>query len=224
MKESIYTIPLTDALAEGECPFCYLHIRTERDLLCLYMEGGLMQPDWRGRLLEMGLCGEHLTKMYHQSSRLGTAILVKSLLDQGEEHFSKIERRGKAQVVSEPTCMACYDLKEAFIHYADGFLTTLLREPEFADRAQRSGLCLFHLTELLRFIASQRRFGKKGLEQQVIRASLERLQGIQQDLAWFIQKFDYRFAEEPWHGAEDALERSLRILAGIHGEVNGEKA
>ena len=50
MKQNIYTIPLTEALREGECPFCYLLERTERDLIRLYLEGGLMEPDWRGQI------------------------------------------------------------------------------------------------------------------------------------------------------------------------------
>jgi len=224
VKQNIYTIPLTEALREGECPFCYLLERTERDLIRLYLEGGLMEPDWRGRLLEFGLCGDHLKKLYHQSHRLGTAILVQSLLDQAGRHISGLQQQRKHPVLAGPSCLACSDLAAAFRHYADGFLTTLLREAEFRERAKRSGLCLWHLTEILHFIGSQRRFAKKGLEQQLAQASWERLQEVQRDLAWFIRKFDYRFTDEPWHGAEDALERSLRLLCGIHGDVGGDKA
>lgn len=224
MKENIYTIPLTDALLEGECPFCYLLDRTESDLIGLYLEGGLMEPDWRGRLLSQGLCGKHLKKMYHQSSRLGTAILVQSLLDQAEKGLSGMVQQKKIPAPAEPSCMACHDLTEAFRHYADNFLTTLMKEPDFQERAKNSGLCLMHLTELLRFIGSNRRFAKKGLEQPVIQASLAQLHKVQKDLSWFIQKFDYRFSNEPWNGAEDALERSLRLLCGIHGDVSEKQA
>lgn len=211
MKETIYTIPLRDALIDGECPFCYLLARTETNLLQLYLEGGLMEPDWRGRLLDKGLCGDHLKKIYEGSSRLGVAILVQSLLRQAEERLSMGSKRREAP---ESSCLACEDLANAFRHYADGYLTTLAREDDFRLEARNSGLCLPHLFELLRFVKTRRFRVRPECMEEVIATSRRRLAATEKDLAWFIQKFDYRFADDPWNGAEDAVERTVRLLGG----------
>jgi hypothetical protein len=209
VRENIYTIPLQDALNESECPFCYLLARTEKDLLRLYVEGGLMEPDWRGLLLEHGLCGRHLQMLYKDSSRLATAILVKGLLDHEEERLS--QSRPKPPVGS---CLACQDLERAFQHYAAGFLMTMAKEPEFRGRVRNSGLCITHLWELLRYKSFKFKRLDPALERELIDASRERMGTIRKDLEWFIKKFDYRFENEPWKGAEDALERAIRLMGG----------
>lgn len=215
MRETIYTIPLRDALVEGECPFCHLLARTEAHLLQLYLEGGLMEPDWRGRLLAKGLCGEHVRKIYESSSRLGVAILLQSLIRQADQQLSATPKK---RTLPGTSCMACEDLTNAFQHYTDGFLTTLAREEDFRQEARRSGLCLPHLWELLRFVGTRRfRVNQECLEE-VIAAARQRLAGTERDLSWFIQKFDYRFADDPWNGAEDAVERSVRLIGGGTGK------
>jgi len=32
------------------------------------------------------------------------------------------------------------------------------------------------------------------------------------DVSWFIKKFDYRYHDEPWGDAKDAVERAIRFL------------
>ena len=37
------------------------------------------------------------------------------------------------------------------------------------------------------------------------------------DVSWFCKKFDYRYQDEPWNNAKDAVERSIRFLSGNEG-------
>lgn len=215
MRETIYTIPLTDALADGGCPFCYLHRRTEEQLLHLYLEGGVMEPDWRGRLLDKGLCGPHLQKLFQTSPKLGMAILTKSLVDQAAETMAENEKKRRPEP-PQSSCLACSDLTEAFQHYAESFLLTYRKEADFQAQVRRSPLCLPHLWGLIRYV-SRKPWRNVELEKELIGAARTYLATVQKDLNWFIQKFDYRFDQEPWNGAEDALERALRIIGGPDG-------
>ena len=45
-------------------------------------------------------------------------------------------------------------------------------------------------------------------------AFLEKLGG---DVSWFVKKFDYRYADEPWNDAKDAVERAAVFLNGSDG-------
>ena len=38
---------------------------------------------------------------------------------------------------------------------------------------------------------------------------LKNLDLLQEDIDWFIQKFDYRFKDEPWKNSKDALQRTI---------------
>ena len=38
---------------------------------------------------------------------------------------------------------------------------------------------------------------------------LEGMKRVRDDLSWFIDKFDYRFENEPWKNSKDALQRMM---------------
>jgi len=44
---------------------------------------------------------------------------------------------------------------------------------------------------------------------------LDNMKRLQEDLEWFINKFDYRYADEPWKNAKDALPRAIQKINGI---------
>jgi hypothetical protein len=37
---------------------------------------------------------------------------------------------------------------------------------------------------------------------------------IQEDISWFIKKFDYRFENESWKNSKDAVERTVNKVRG----------
>ena len=47
---------------------------------------------------------------------------------------------------------------------------------------------------------------------------LSNLKRVRDDLDWFIDKFDYRYADEPWKNSRDALPRSILKLNGTDVE------
>ena len=46
----------------------------------------------------------------------------------------------------------------------------------------------------------------RGLGDVYKRQGMERVNG---DIGWFIDKFDYRFKDEPWKNAKDSLPRGI---------------
>ena len=40
------------------------------------------------------------------------------------------------------------------------------------------------------------------------------LDRMQEDISWFIKKFDYRFLNEPWKNSQDAVPRGCNKLRG----------
>lgn len=44
---------------------------------------------------------------------------------------------------------------------------------------------------------------------------LENMKRVRDDLSWFVDKFDYRFKDEPWKNSKDALPRTLIKVNGL---------
>lgn len=51
---------------------------------------------------------------------------------------------------------------------------------------------------------------------------LDNMKRVKEDLDWFIQKYDYRFRDEPWKNSKDAVERSLVKLNSIYKKKENE--
>ena len=45
----------------------------------------------------------------------------------------------------------------------------------------------------------------------------EYMKALRGDVSWFCKKFDYRYDEEPWYNAKDALPRAEKFLSGDLG-------
>ena len=67
MKETLYTIPLNDAVnANDECPFCFIEREVEQDLLDFVLGSGssYMESDIRDATDKAGFWREHVKKKF----------------------------------------------------------------------------------------------------------------------------------------------------------------
>ena len=90
MKDTIYTIPLTDAMNEkGECPFCFIEKKLEEDCISFTLGASYMEDDIRAETDKQGFCPPHYQKLYDYGNRLGLSLILsthfKSLTKELEE-------------------------------------------------------------------------------------------------------------------------------------------
>ena len=51
--------------------------------------------------------------------------------------------------------------------------------------------------------------------------TIENLKRVDADLDWYIDKFDYRYKDEPWKNSRDAVERTIiKISGGVQENKN----
>jgi len=100
--------------------------------------------------------------------------------------------------------------------YLHTFFHLYRNDTDFRTRFSRSkGLCLPHLGQLVEVAAEE--LPAKELGEFLIGVSdLEKrnLDRIQEDICWFIKKFDYRFEKEDWKNSRDAVERTANKMRG----------
>jgi len=114
------------------------------------------------------------------------------------------------------TCVVCDSIDDNINRYLHTFFHLYKNDTEFRKRFESSkGTCMPHAAQLLR-VAAEELSGKELAE---FAAIIERLENenfdrMQEELSWFIKKFDYRFAAEPWKNSRDAVERTVNKLRG----------
>ena len=63
--------------------------------------------------------------------------------------------------------------------------------------------------------SAKEKFSKKDYEvfkQEIINVQMKYCKELESDLEWFINKFDYRYANEPWYNAKDSIYRAREVL------------
>ena len=104
--------------------------------------------------------------------------------------------------------------------YVDTFFYLWKRENEFKNKILSSkGFCISHFKMLIDE-AKKRLSGDKYTDflKSVSEVQMKNLDKLQEDVDWFIQKFDYRFKDEPWKNSKDALPRAILKLSSIEVE------
>lgn len=238
MLEKIYTIPVNEAFNECAldhalgCPFCRLREKLENNELDLILGASMMEPDIRKKTNEQGFCRVHYDKMLLRKNRLGLALMLESHLDEVRRAFSdegmlsKLRPAGAA--ASErveklgQSCYVCgridYSLERmienaVWLWEADHGQKV---ENSFEDKMKAQPyFCLPHYRAFLE--CGRERLQKKlfgdfyAQSGAVVTAYFDALRA---DVSWFCKKFDYRYENEPWGNAKDAIERAEAFLKG----------
>lgn len=241
MKDTLYTIPLTDAFkAEDECPFCFIYRQLENDAISFTLGASYMEDDIREQTNTLGFCKDHYQKLYDYGNRLGLAFILQThyvalqktlqstLQNYSPQHLSllnKLKKGPKVQSVTMQTlhhiissCYICNRIEYNFDRYIKTFFYLLVKNEEFKTLFINSkGFCLPHFTRLMENAPYHLNEKEQDFflseSQKKLQDSLAR---IEEDLSWFIDKYDYRNSHAPWKNAKDAIPRGIQKLAGIY--------
>lgn len=243
MKETLYTIPLNDAFhANDECPFCFIERDLEHNSLDFILGTAYMESDIREETDKKGFCRTHLKQMYDYGNALGNALMLKThyirlnkemkeqmahyspqkgsfknpfkktaLTDSQRENAMASWVQGK-----ENSCYVCDYNKNTYERYLDTFFYMYKKDAAFKEMVKESkGFCLHHFGELME--AGESRLSEK--EKKEFSAILfplmeQNMKRIEEDISWFVNKFDYRYKDQDWKNSRDAVPRGMQKLHG----------
>ncbi len=243
MKEKLYTIPVNDAVnAETECPFCFIEKKLEADALdfALGSSASYMERDIRAVTDEMGFCREHFQKMFEYGNSLGNGWILKTHYMKKREELQKafdknktIKRSGgfsfskKTEVVNpiaeftkkeKDSCYICEQLQRNYDRYMETFVIQYMQDEAFKKKVLESkGFCMQHFGDLC--LAADKKLKGEKLDQ--FYADMEVLmmtnfERMNDDISWFIEKFDYRNKDADWKNSKDAIQRGMQKMKGIY--------
>lgn len=229
MAEQLYTIPVNEAFEKDcECPVCAMWQELERNAIEYTMGPSYMEDDNRAMTDKLGFCSHHIRILYGEKNRLGLALMLKTHTDKtikdlkqlsenkpvssgGIFKKEKISSVGEYVRQLEGTCFICSRINNTFERYIDTIFHLWKKEPSFKERFKASkGFCTYHYGILYDY--GQTKLNKDEYAafldtlNKVYFDNMERVNG---DIGWFIDKFDYRFKNEPWKNSKDALPRGI---------------
>lgn len=246
MKETLYTIPLTDAFNSGdECPFCSIERKLDQDALdfILGSASAYMQSDIREQTNKLGFCREHYKSMFQYGNSLGNAIMLKSYYGELNEALQKklsgssatkptlLSRWKKPKDEAETEtsigswirgrakdCYLCRKKEETYKRYLENFFYLIESDSDFYELLKQSkGFCLPHFAQLMDLAPSKLSAAKlETFHKDVTKLMMDNLNRVQEDLNWFVDKFDYRNHDADWKNSKDGVQRAMQKLTGGH--------
>lgn len=241
MKETIETIPVTDAFQSGdECPFCHLERMAEQRTIryVLGPAASYMEPDVRGATDRAGFCGAHYKKLYDFGNALGNALMLQTyyagLLEEWEEVtrefsvpekpslFGKKREKQNNSIVDwakkrQNSCYICQRLESNMNRYYETFFA-LIKKPEFRELVESGkGFCMRHFARLMESAETELpNSQREWFYPTVLNQMGENLARVKEDIDWFVGKFDYRQAGADWKNSKDAVSRGMQKLKGLY--------
>lgn len=241
MKEKLYTIPLNDAVNEdGECPFCFIERNIEQDLLDFVLGSGAsyMESDVREVTDREGFCRAHFKKMFDYGNTLGNGWILKThyqkLNAEMKEQFKRftpnktslkdrfLKTAGQRNAIGiwadekERSCYICKRFSDMYIRYLDTFFHLYTKDEAFREKIRNGkGFCLPHFGDLCE--AAETRLSdqeKAAFYPEIFEVMQKNMERLQEDIAWLIEKFDYRNKDADWKASKDAVQRGMQKLKG----------
>ena len=230
MKEQLYTIPVNEAFAlDCECPVCAMRHKLKEDALDFTLGPSYMEDDIRMVTDKVGFCKEHVQELYQKQNRLGLALMLKTHADKTIRDVSKLVKNYKPAKPGlfkkdtetnpllsylegvEHSCFVCDKINRVFHRYIVTIFYLYEKEPEFRAMVKEGkGFCSEHYALLLREAPKQLSGARAEEFVAVLHESyLKGMERVRDDLSWFIDKFDYRYVNEPWKNSKDSLQRMM---------------
>lgn len=235
-KEEIYTIPLWDAVrSDDECPFCHIEHQLESDLISFCLSDAYMDDDFRQITNKIGFCKDHYNKLYNSSNKLGLVLINQTYMD---TMFKELQNATKNITVGKKSsslfnknasnnssldklyqtlchdCYICNRIDKTMDRYYNTFFYLYKKEKEFIDYLDSTkGFCMPHYIKLIQ--TGQKEASASTFKQFInqTRPLFEKnFNRVLEDMQWFVNKYDYRYKNEPWKEAKDAPLKSIQKI------------
>jgi hypothetical protein len=230
-------IPVNEAFDEDcECPVCVMRKKLEKNAIEYTMGPSYMEDDVREATSRLGFCEKHLEQLYQNQNRLGLALILKTHMDKivkdVEKHSSSnlkasvssiFKKKGdSSEVVSylntlEDTCFVCDKIDHTLERYIATIFHLYHIDEDFRTKFKAcKGFCTNHYKVLYQEAPNNLSGDELNDFIKILNGLyLDNMKRVRDDLEWFIDKFDYRYVNEPWKNAKDALPRSMQKTNSI---------
>ena len=234
MKEKLYTIPVNEAFhTDCECPVCVMYQALEKEAIEYTMGPSYMEDDIREMTNKSGFCEKHIKQLYGNQNRLGLALMLSTHIEKMIRDLTPLTKTiPKAPGLlkkkelkpitnyiqkAENSCFVCDHVNKTFNRYLATILYLYRTEKDFQTLfANSKGFCEPHYGKLYEMAGIELSGSTyQNFIQHLNEVYLNNMKRVLEDINWFIDKFDYRYANEPWKNSKDALPRAIQKLNSV---------
>lgn len=235
MKEQLYTIPVNDIMEKKcECVICAMKRSLEDDAVAFAMGPSYMEDDIRMETDKIGFCAPHMQMMYDFENRLGLALIIDTHMKNMTKEIELLQKKGRksagglfskkeesslydfTQKITH-SCYVCNRIKHTFERYLATIFYLYENDSAFPGKLKKcEGFCLEHYGLL--YELAPKYLGGSTLEEFtncINKVFLENYKRMEEEVSWFIDKFDYRNVDAPWKTSKDAVPRAMTKCNGI---------
>ncbi len=222
MVESIYTIPLTDAMEEDTpCMFCFLEEKLEREQIEYALGAAMMEPDFRIISNEKGYCRHHAKMMVNAQKALPLALVNDTRCDEVLKKLKSLDPTKKGGIfkkgksfsedfcdVSETlasTCLICERIEKTMDKFCNTFWYLYGKESDFREKfLAGKGVCIHHLQSLMNALMDVGASKREAFAKELYDLEIKVLEHEKEQVHGFTRQFDYRSDKGEWNVARDA--------------------
>lgn len=219
MKESIYTIPISEAFeAPGGCPLCAIRTRLEERWVEYITGPAMMEPEVRIQTNEKGFCRRHYEKTLRQQNRLSVALMLQTRLEYLKGEIGSPPKRGILPPKTESPCgcFICESIDREFGRILENIAVVWARESDFRDLYARQVFICLPDYKRVTAAARQKLRGRdlSGFLKAAAALAGKPLSALKENIDAFCGLYDYRKATEKGAGEKtaDAIEKAIGYL------------
>lgn len=231
MKEKLYAIPVNDAFSKDcECPMCAMYKELENNAVEYTMGPSYMEDDIRAVTDSLGFCDKHVKMVYEQNNRLGMALVMSTHL---RKTISEVKSASKHRITPkfslfqkdkssqspvceylnhlDNSCFVCVRISGIFERYIATIFHLWKHDEEFRKKYMSSkGFCSRHYSILTEYAPNELKGNDLNEFLDITdKLYIENMERVLGDIDWFINKFDFRYDNEPWKNSKDSLQRAI---------------
>ncbi len=229
MKEKLYAIPVNDAFnVTSECPVCVMYNQLETNAIDYTMGPSYMEDDIRAQTDESGFCQKHTKMLYDKENRLGMALVLNTHIANTTKKIQELSKNKpkKTSFLSKApsesplldyiqklnqSCFVCNRIDNVFNRYIDTIFHLYKTDTTFKDKYNScNGFCTCHYGTLMSKAPSS--LSGNTLDTFIDTTNdlyIKNMERVNEDLTWFINKFDHKYANEPWKNSKDSIPRAI---------------
>lgn len=222
MVESIYTIPLTDAMDEDTpCMFCYLEEKLEQEQIEYALGAAMMEPDFRILSNEKGYCCHHAKMMVNAQKALPLALVNDTRCEEVLKNLKSLDTSKKGGLFKKgqsfcddfcqmsdalaSTCLICERIEKTMEKFTNTFWYLYGKELDFRQKfLSGKGVCIHHLQGLTKALANVSAAKRETFAKELYELELKVLEHEKEQVHGFTKQFDYRSDKGEWNVARDA--------------------
>ena len=188
-----------------------------------------MEYDNCAKTDELGFCQHHFRCLYDQKNRLGLALILKTHMDKTMRDLKAHSNQKPASSASifkkaspgssvgnyvkqlESSCFICNRIKDTYQRYLNTLFHLWKKDTAFQSKFKSAkGFCVHHYGTLYDLAPTLLKGNELNQFLQTLDSVFfDNMQRVNDDLEWFINKYDYRYENEPWKNAKDAIPRTI---------------